>query len=240
MVEAVEDFDDIEPVELLPRHRRSIVTLATLAIIGLLLICVSAVWTVQPPTFGLRQWAARALLAIVLLVSAAVSRGRSAFTTGGKLGTALAALLVLGLAYDPQLANLGSLGDKLPAWLSALSPGLGTLGVVLAAVFGLAYINTINSYLRHRHDTPFAGALNASVLLVIVLGLATYLCLHRIYELDPTVLSLLIGNAIQYYLVAVVVTQLSGRIGVGSSLQVCTSLTILLALARNLLAAHGQ
>lgn len=215
-------------------------TLATLANAGLLLICASAIWTVQPPTFGLRQWAGRAVLALVLLISAAISRGRSAFTTGGKLGTALAAIIVLGLAYDPQLANLASIGEKLPAWLSALSPGLGTLGVVIAAVFGLAYIATINATLRHRHDTPFSGALTASVILVIVLGLVTYLCLQRMYELDPTILALLIGNASQYYVIAVVVSQLSGRIGVGSSIQVMMSVTILLALARNVLAAHGQ
>lgn len=236
----MDDFEDIEPVELLPRHRRRIVTLATLAGAGLVLICASAVWTVQPPTFGMRKWAGLAALALALLISAALSRGRSALTTPGKLGTALAALIVLSLAYDPQLASIGNLGDKLPAWLSGISPGLGTLGVLIAALFGLAYITTINAYLRHRHDTPFAGALNAAVVLVIVLGLVTYLCLHRWYELDPTVLALLIGNAIQYYLIAVVATQLSGRIGVGSSIQVYMSLTILAALARNVLAAHGQ
>ncbi|MEI6504147.1 MAG: hypothetical protein WCP21_24300, partial [Armatimonadota bacterium] len=80
----------------------------------------------------------------------------------------------------------------------------------------------------------------SALILVIGLGLATYLCLHRMYELDPTVLSLLIGNALQYTLVAYVVVNLSGRLGVGSSFQILTSLTILLALARNILAAHGQ
>ncbi|MEI6501858.1 MAG: hypothetical protein WCP21_12625 [Armatimonadota bacterium] len=236
----MDEFEDIEPVELEPRHRRRITVLAALTNVGLLLICASAVWTVQPPTFGLRRWAGYAVLALLLLLSAALPRGRSAFSNAGKLAVTLAALIVLSLAYDPQLASVGALGDTMPPWLSAISPGLGTLGVLLAVVCGFSYLFTINGYLRHRHHTLFAWGLKSALILIIGLGLATYLCLHRLYELDPTVLSLLIGNALQYTLVGYVVVNLSGRLGVGSSMQIYLSLTVLLALARNILAAHGQ
>ena len=128
----------------------------------------------------------------------------------------------------------------MPPWLSAISPGLGTLGVVFAVLFGFGYLFTINGYLRHRHHTLFAWGLKSALILIIGLGLATYLCLHSLYELDPTVFSLLIGNALQYTLVGYVVVNLSGRLGVGSSMQIYLSLTVLLALARNILAAHGQ
>jgi len=234
------DDQEIEPVELKPRHRKRIVALAALTNVGLLIICASAVWTIQPPTFAIRRWAGYALLAAILLLCAALTRGRSAFSSAGKLAVALAALIVLSLAYDPQLANVGALGEKLPAWLSATAPGLGMVGVLLTAIFGLTYLATINSYLRHRHYTLFGWGLKAALIMVVGLGLVTFLCLHRMYELDPTVLSLLIGNALQYTLVAYVVVNLSGRLGVGGSMQVYLSLTILLALARNILAAHGQ
>lgn len=240
MVDILEDLEDFEPVELQPRHRRRLILLAALTNLGLLLICVSAVWTLQPPTFGLRRWAGLGLFALTLLIVAAVTRGRSAFSTNGKLATGLAAIIVLGLSYDPQLANIGTLGENMPSWLLGLAPGLGTLGVVITTVFGLTYDATINNYQRHRHDAPFAWGLKAAALLVIVLGLVSYLCLHRLYELDSTVLGQLFGNAIQYYFLALVVVSLSGRIAVGSTMQVLLSLTILLAFARNLLAAQGQ
>lgn len=235
----MEDLEDLEPVELAPRHRRRITTLAALSNVGLLLICVSAIWTVQPPTFGMRRWAGYALLAVILLLAAAFSRGRSAFTAAGKLGVTLAAVLVLSLAYDPQLANLGNLGEKLPEWLLATAPGLGMLGVLVVAVFGLTYMTTINEYVHHRHYTLFAWGLKSAAAMVIVLGLTTYLCLNRLYDVDPTMLALLVGNAVQYTLVSYVVVNLSGRIGVGSSMQVGLAATLLLALARNLLAAQG-
>ena len=236
----MDDLEDLEPVELLPRHQRRITTLATLTNVGLVLVCLSAVWTIQPADFPHRRWAAYGLLALILLISAAVTRGRVAFSPAGKLGATLAALIVLSLAYDPQLASLASLGDKLPAWLAAIAPGLGTLGVLVTAIFGLSYLSTINEYVHHRHYTLFAWGLKSAFLLIVLLGLATYLCLHRMYQLDPTIPPLLIGNALQYALVAYVVVNLSGRLGVGSSMQIYLSLTILLALARNILAAHGQ
>jgi hypothetical protein len=239
MVDILDD-DDFEPVELQPRHRRRLTLLATVTNLGLLLICVSAVWTAQPATFGLRRWAGLGLFALILLTAAAVSRGRSAFTTSGKLATALAAIIVLGLSYDPQLSNIGTLGETMPSWLLGVAPGLGTLGVIITAIFGLTYDATINNYQRHRHDVPFAWGLKVATLLVIVLGLASYLCLHRMYELDSTVLGQLLGNAIQYYFLALVVVSLCGRIAVGSTMQVMLSATILLALVRNILAAHGQ
>lgn len=236
----MDDLEDFEPVALEPRHRRRIAVLAALTHVGLLLICASAVWTVQPPTFGMRRWAGYALLAVLLLLSAAFTRGRAAFSNAGKLAVTLAAVIVFSLAYDPQFASIGSLGEKMPAWLAAVAPGLGTVGVLWATIFGLSYLATIDSYQQHRHYTLFAWGLKSALILIVGLGLATYLCLHRLYELDPTVLSLLIGNALQYTAVAYVVVNLSGRLAVGSSLQVYTALTILLALARNILAAHGQ
>lgn len=230
--------EDLELVELQPRHRRCVAVLGTLTQVGLLIICVSAVWSVQPE-FSARKWAGFGALALGLLGAAAVTRGRAAFSTGGKLATGLAAMIVLGLCLQPQLADVGNLAERLPPWLVAMSPGLAMLGVLVAAAFGLTYLGTLNSYQRHRHYPPFAQGLRAALLLVAVLGVVTYLCLRRQYELDPTLLPLLLGNVVQYYLLGVVVVNVSGRIGVGCSPQVLFAVTLLLAAVRNFLAAQG-
>ena len=235
----MEDPQDLPPAEFVAARRPRVLIRAALMHVGLLMICASAILTPQPSTLTHRRWAAMGLLALVILLSAAVTRGRLAFQTAGKFLTALAAVSVLSLSYDPQLASIPAAAAVMPPWLAAIGPGLGTLGVVWAAVFGLSYLNTVDSYVRHRHLAPFVWGLNAALLVVAGLGIVSYLCLGRLYELDPTLLPLLLGNVIQYYLLLRVVLSVSGRVGVGSSLPVYLALTILAAAARSLLAGGG-
>lgn len=231
--------DDLPELELQPRHRREVSTLANLMHVGLLLVCASAIYTLQPPTIGMERWLGLGLLAIILLVWAAATRGRCAFTDGGKLLTALAAGIVLNLAYEPQLANLGNFGENMPSWAMGLAPGLAMAGVILAASFGLWYLRTLNNYLRHGHTAPFRWGLHAAFLLVIALGLITFLALDRLYQMEPMDLSALLGNALQYYLLLLIVINVSGRTGVGAVMQVYFAATLLLALARNVIGGGG-
>lgn len=231
--------DEPTEVELQPRHRREVTTLATLMHVGLLLVCASAVYTVQPPTMGMERWLGLGLLAIILLVWAAVTRGRCAFSDGGRLLTALAAGIALSLAADPQLASFSNFGETMPSWLMGLAPGLSMAGVIIASIFGLWYLYTLNNYLRHGHAAPFRWGLHAAALLIIALGIVTFLALDRFYQMDVMDLATLLGNALQYYLLLLVVLSVSGRTGVGAVMQVYFAATLLLALARNVVGGGG-
>lgn len=213
--------------------------LAALTHVGLIVICLSAIYTLQPPTLPTRRWAGLVVLALVMLGNAIVSRGRSGFSVNGKLLTALAGGIVLSLAGEPQLANLGNLGETLPPWLVSLYPSIATVALVWAVTFGLAYLRASNAD-RAQRTTPFLGGLHASGLLVLVLGLVTFFALTRLYPIDPMYLSLLISNALQYYLLLLVLVSISGRIGVGSSIELYMAVTLLLACARNILGPHGE
>lgn len=227
-------------VELQPRHRRQVLVLAALTHLGLVVTAACAVYTLQPPTFGMKRWAGLGLVALVMLGLAAVTRGRSAFLTVGKLLTALAAGVALSLAVEPQLANMGTLGERMPMWLLGVGPNVAMIAVVWTAVFGLLYLHLINSYLGHGHEAPFRWGLNLGTLVIIVLAIASFVMLGRLYEMDMLHLSQLLGNALTFYLLLVVVLNVSGRIGFGASMQVYLALTLLLALARNLVGGGGE
>ena len=114
--------------------------LAALTHLGLLLVCFSGAYTAQPADFPHRKWVGIVALALVMLVWAIATRGRSGFSISGKLATGLAAGLVLSLTYDPQLSDLPVLGSLVPASLADVHLGVATLGVVWAAILGLAYL----------------------------------------------------------------------------------------------------
>lgn len=213
--------------------------LAALVHLGLLAVCASAVLTVQPANFGTRAWGAYGLVALVALLQTAVTRGRAAFSANGKALTALLAGMVLFLSYDPQLSNLPALGERLPQWLSDLSPSLGTVGALWAGFWGLIYLATIHRHHRDRHAVPYLRPVLAAAVLVVVLGLSTFLALHRVYELESGAVQMLVSQALQYGLLLAAMLGLSGRIGFGSVPEVYMSLSVLAALAHNLKGGGG-
>jgi hypothetical protein len=210
--------------------------LAAFTHLGLLAVCASAVYTLQPPDFPRGRWMALALLALAALAQAAISRGRAALSSNGKSLTALLAGAVLSLSYDPQVANWPGVGEKLPAWLSGLNPSLATVGVVWAGVCGAIYLGAFHTHQRGRHPAPYVWTVLATAALIMLGGVATYVVLSRVYEVDSLSLGLLVSQAVQYGWLLAVVLGLSGRIGVGATMPVYLALTVLLALARNL---HG-
>jgi hypothetical protein len=207
--------------------------LAVLTHVGLLTICVSAAYTLQPADFSRRRWAALALLAVAALFHAAVTRGRGASGAAGRSLTALLAGAVLSLSYDPQLANWPAIGEKLPLWLASANPSLATIGVVLAGACGAIYLATVHRHHRRRHPVPYVRVVLAAALLVVVMGVGAFLALSRVYELDGLYLVMLLSNAVQYAWVLSIVLGMSGRVGVGATPQVYLALTVLAALARN-------
>lgn len=215
-----------------PAHRRQVTVFSVLMHAGLLIICASAVYTLQP-TLTLRQWAACLILALAMIICAIATRGRCSFRDGGKLITALGAMVVLWLARDPQLAELPGLGEHLPDWLVAAAPGVATVAVLIAVICGFLFVRTLTSYVGHGHTPPFLRALNWSALIVLVLGIGIFLILKRFYEMDVAALTMLLANVIQYYLLLSVMLSASGRTTVGAAPQVYLAVAILLAFARN-------
>jgi len=226
---------EAHPPPLHPAHRRQVRLLSGLMHVGLILIGVSAVWTLQP-AMAPRHWAAYVVVALAMLAYVAATRGRCSFRDDGQLLTALGAALVFRLARDPQLAAIPALSEAMPGWLAAISPGLATLGLLLAAVCGFLFVRTLNNFLGHAHQPPFVSALGWGAGLMLALTLITFFMLSRFYELDGTYLTLLIAGLIQYYLLTRLVLSTSGRMTVGSAPQIYLALAILLACGHNLLA----
>mgnify|MGYP005836066605 CR=1 FL=1 len=208
--------------------------LAVLTHVGLLAICASAVYTLQPADFTRRQWVALVLVALAALAHVAATRGRGAFGATGKSLTALLAGVTLSLTYDPQLANWPGIGEQMPLWLATANPSLATIGVVLAGVSGTLYLATVHRHHRWRHPVPYVRVVLLAAAMVTILGLCTFGALSRIYELDSLYLVMLLSHTLQYAWLMGVVLGLSGRIGVGWSAQAYLALTVLAALARNL------
>ncbi len=231
----MEEALDAQHPPLQPAHRRQVNLLSGLMHAGLALVGVSAIWTLQPAMTP-RHWAPLVLVALVMLACAAATRGRCGFQDGGKLLTALGAAMVLRLARDPQLTAIPALSEALPAWLAAISPGLATLGLLLAAICGYLLVRTLNNYLGHGHEPPFLCALNWGSLLILVLSIGTFFTLRRLYEVDVSYLSLLLAGTVQYYLLIRTALTSSGRMTVGAAPQVYLALAILGAFAHNLLA----
>jgi hypothetical protein len=210
--------------------------LAALTHLGLLAVCASAAYTLQPPTFSRQRWAALVLLALAAMVHAAVTRGRGALADSGKCLTALLAGVALSLSYDPQLADLPGVGEKLPAWLSAINPSLATVGVALAGLCGAIYLAATHASHPGRPPAPYGRTVLTAAALVVLCGVGTFVALSRLYDLDSLAVVLLVSQAVQYAWLLAVVLGMSGRAGVGATMQVYLALTVLLALARNL---HG-
>jgi hypothetical protein len=217
-----------------PAHRRRLTALSALMHVGLVVISACAVYSLQP-LMGPRHWAAYVLVALAMLVGAAATRGRYSFADGGKLLTALGAGLVFKLASEPQLANLPWPGEHLPSWLAGANLTIASVGLLVAAIFGFWLLRTLTDYLGHAHEPPFLWALNGSVLLILVLSAVTFSTLRRFYEIDGIYLALLVGNAVQYYLLLRLTLSASGRKMVGALPQVILALAILAACARNVL-----
>jgi hypothetical protein len=222
-----------------PRPGASARVLAALTHVGLLVVCASAVYTLQPSTMGQRSWLALALVALGALVQVVMTRGRSGASAGGKTVTALLAGIVLSLAYDPQLGNLPGLGEKLPTWLADLSPGVALLGVLWAALWGYGLLARVGPPYGPAQPTPYVRPLLTGAVLVGGLAVVMFVVLGRVYEVDPLPVTMLVSQVVQYAALLGVVLGVTGRPGVGSGATLYLAVTVLAALARNLVAGGG-
>lgn len=205
--------------------------------LGLLLVGLSAAWTIQPEGwFSRGEWVAFALIGLAALAAglAGLRLGVRCPTGAGLL--ALAAATGLYMAYDPQLAALPGMAAVATGPLGALEPSLAHLGVLVAALFA-----AISWALRDRElrpEAPFAGGIIAAALLVLVLGGVMYLALHNLYDLSAAsglpALTFRIGSLALVMLAAVAV---SGARGVGAVAHIYLGGALLAAVARNLMGA---
>lgn len=203
--------------------------------VGLVTVCASAVYTIQPEGwFSSRQWASFALIGIVTLIVAAVGRGRAAASQVGRLLLALGAATALYLAYDPLLGDLPGLSALTVGFLGQFDPGLASVGVVVALVFWLA----------HRISNPgpcvcplHCRAVVASAAAVLVVGLVMHLALSGIYDLSGTTSNLIVGfRVLQMAAIMLVALEMAGAVAVGAGAHVYVGLALLAATARNLMA----
>lgn len=203
--------------------------------LGLLIVCAGCVYTIHPEGwFSTRQWASFALIGLVLLAAAALTRGRVAAGYGGRMLLALGAATALYLAYDPLLADLPGLSALTVGFLGRFNPGLAIIGVLillLTWVLGLV--------VQPRCEGRVC-ALRVAVLvalgLALGLALVMQLALGPLYDLSGTT-----GNAelafrlVQVAIVILASAEMSGAAGVGAAAHCYVGLALLIAVARNLL-----
>ena len=204
--------------------------------LGLLVVCAGCVYTIQPSgLFSKRQWASFALVGLVLLIVAAVTRGRAAATRPGKLLLALGAATALYLAYDPLLETLPGLSAITTGVLGRLQPSLATIGVVVALLAWGVYRVACTGCAAPR--PPFRLALLAATVLVVVTALIMQIALSSLYDLSGATSNLVLAfRVLQVAALLLVSIEMSGAPGVGALAHGYVGLSLLAAVARNLIA----
>lgn len=201
--------------------------------LGLLTVCASCAYTVQPLIFSKRQWVAFAALGLVMLASVALTRGRAAASSGGRVLLALGAATTAWLAYDPLLTNLPGIAGVVPSCLEQFEPGIALPGIAIALIFWLVYRTIARDGIAP--GTPLRKAVLGSALLVLALTAIMYLGLHNLYEMQGGFGSLLVTyRVIQYAALLLVTLEMSGAVGVGGWAHVYVGAALLVAVARNL------
>jgi len=202
---------------------------------GLLVVCASCAYTMQPDMFGEREWLAFAALGIVIAGVAACTRGRVGKAQAGRLLLALGATTALALSYEPPLSALPAVSDRVPTWLAQFEPGIGLAGIALALVFWALYRVVARGGVQA--DPPFVGALLVSAFGVLVLAGIMYLALHGLYDLAGGYGNLLVAyNVVQYTILMLIALEMSGAVGVGGLPHLYVGAAVFIAAARNLLA----
>jgi hypothetical protein len=203
--------------------------------LGLLLICVSAVYTRQYG-FSMLRWSGIGALGLVLLGSGLATRGLVALTKWGRLLLALAAGLLLALAYEPQLAEiplLGRMGD-----LPYLPVSLGSVGVALVLIFWL--LCHLAQAEMGMLSPPFRQAVLVTGAALVGLAALLYFLFAPLYDMEggePT--RLVVFNVFQYTVLLAGVVSTSGGPGIRGWPLLYLGLALLGAVAHNLLVGNG-
>lgn len=205
--------------------------------LGLLIVCVGCVYTVQPEgLLSTRQWAAFALVGVVLLAAAAITRWRIGATCAGRMLLALGSATALYLAYDPLLADMPGLSALTTGFLGQFNPGLAMIGVVVMLVAWA--LQLVVRPERAENVRRLRIAVMVASGLVLVLALIMQLALSSLYDMSGTTSNAeLVFRLIQVAIVILASTELSGAPGVGALAHCYVGLALLMAAARNLLMA---
>jgi len=200
--------------------------------LGLLVVCASAVYTGWQRTIvTMPQWAMMLLVAATLLVAAISRRAGIAQQPWARGALALGGLLVLFLAYDPQLDAFPALAERLPGALLGAYPGIALPGVLLAFVSWLAYRS-----LGGESDAPvpFRAAAWWAAGLLVALSLFAYSVLHGPHDLPIESTLRPILAATQGGLLVVVLSGIGGGEAVRLAPHVYLALALICAFARNM------
>ncbi len=202
---------------------------------GMLAVAFSCAYTVQPPNYTKLFFLTAAVFAGALLIWAIVSRGKSGQTEAGAGLAALLAGIVFSLAYDPQLFDLFPTAyESLPVWVTDLSPSIGTVGVLIAALGAGMYV--MSGCDRQERTVPFMSALLWAAGLVLVIGLLMYFGLRNVYDLQGGFYTRgLLVRILTYGLLIGTTLRLSGRPGIGNAPVWYLTLAIWIAAARHIL-----
>lgn len=207
-------------------------TVAAVFHVGMLAICVSALYTIQPPTYTKLLFGLIAAAAIVVAVMASRWRARPQWRRGIRLGTALLAGIVYHLAYSPQLTQLPGL-ETLPPWVSEMQIGLGTVGLAVALIGAGVYL--WSGCDRRSVNIPFQWSILAAAGLIIVLNVIMYASLVQIYDLQGGFYArVLTMHVVAYTLLLLSVMRMTGTRGVGNYTTWYLAATIVLAAARHI------
>ena len=201
--------------------------------LALLALCVSAVYTPwQRSVVTLPQWGVALLVAVALLVGAVTGGARGVRRPCVRLLLALAGLLALKLSYDPQLAAIPGLSDKLPQTFLDTYPGLALVAVAVLLIAWLAY--------RGAQGEHGMGAVPLRHSAVAALGLAAasavvaYLMLHTTHDLPSSATLRTLLMVAQAGCLTVVLPGIGGGPGIGRAPHIYLALALILAFARNM------
>ena len=202
--------------------------------IGMLAVAASCVATVQFASAG-TAFVVLGMLGIGTVALALIARRSGTVQRGMASLTALAAAVVYGMAFEPQLVAVApALIDRLPMVVWELSPSIGTAGLVLSVVATATYL--LSGCDRSGARLQMGGAVLTAAGLVIGLGLLMYVTLAPVYELQGGMYTrLLIGRTLEYTLLGLVVMRMYGLRGVGSAPAWYFAGTLLAVAGRHLL-----
>lgn len=150
--------------------------------LGLGLVCFSTVYTRQPADFTVLRWTGVAVVGLVLIVLAVITKGLVALQQTGRLLLALGAGLAMSLSFEPQLAGVPGLREKMGAVWAELYPSVATVGVGLAFGFWLLFYLADGE--RGLYPIPFRRSLTLTAGLLVGLAGVMYIALNPLYGLD--------------------------------------------------------
>ncbi len=202
---------------------------------GLMAVCFGALYTKQVQgAVDTSEYAGYALVGLALLLLGVV-RKWDLQSTGARATLALGGAMALGLAWEPQLSGLPGGGVLLATPIAHLQPSVAHLGVLLAGIF-LGLQIAVDRRLLPR-EVPFRRALVAAVVLLLAMMGVMWLGLRNVYDLSMTSSpSVLVFRALAYGLLMLICLTVPGRRAVRGAPHIYLGLTLLAAVARNIIA----